>query len=146
MGGRVRTGVLKSGHVSWYFLGVARQPDFVTRFARENRRVPTVAEEWLWRALCGSQLDVRFRRQDPIGPYIADFSCREGRLIVETDGDTHQDPEKDRVRDRWFRDHGWFVLRFYDNDVLNHMGETIDLIDQALNDPDSVINPWNLPE
>lgn len=105
-----------------------------------------MAEEWLWRALCGSQLGVRFRRQDPIGPYIADFSCRERRLIVETDGETHQDPGKDRVRDRWFRDHGWFVLRFYDTDVLNHMGETIDLIDQALNDPDSVINPWNLPE
>jgi len=118
----------------------------MTRFARENRGDPTLAEVALWRELRGSQLGVRFRQQDPIGPYIADFSCRARRLIVETDGETHEDPEKDRVRDRWFRDHGWFVLRFDDNDVLDHIDETINLVIQALNDPDSVVNPWNIPD
>ncbi len=118
----------------------------MTRFARENRDNPTLAERALWQELRGRQLGVRFRRQDPIGPYIADFSCRTHRLIVETDGETHEDPDKDRVRDRWFHSHGWFVLRFDDNDVLNNIDETVDLIILALADPASVVNPWNLPD
>jgi len=65
----------------------------MTRFARENRGDPTLAEVALWRELRGSQLGVRFRREDPIGPYIADFSCRARRLDVETDGGTHIEPE-----------------------------------------------------
>ncbi len=100
----------------------------------------------LWRELRGRQLGVKFRRQDPIGPYIADFSCRDKRVVVETDGDTHQDPERDRARDCWFLDHGWFVLRFDDNEVLNNLNETIELIIQALEDRDSVVNPLNIPD
>ena len=116
------------------------------RFARANREDPTRAEMVLWHELRASALGVRFRRQDPIGPYIADFSCRTRRLIVEADGDTHDDPDRDRIRDRWFQDHGWFVLRFDDLDILKGLNETIELIIQALEDSDSVINPLNLPE
>ncbi|MFV2000975.1 MAG: endonuclease domain-containing protein [Acidimicrobiia bacterium] len=125
---------------------MAREPEDKVRFARHNRADPTVAERLLWQELRGSQLGVRFRREDPIGPYIADFSCRARRLDVETDGGTHIDPEKDRKRDRWFHAHGWSVLRFDDEDVTNHMEETIDLITQALNDYGSVVNPWNIPD
>lgn len=89
---------------------------------------------------------MQFRRQDPIGPHIADFSCRSHRLIVETDGESHTDPERDRVRDSWFHAHGWFVLRFDDTDVLGHIDETVTLIIEALHDPESVINPLNLPD
>ncbi len=116
------------------------------RFAQGNRKNPTKAELVLWRELKGSVLGVRFRRQDPIGSYIADFCCRSRRLIVETDGDTHDNPEPDRVRDRWFHEHGWFVLRFDDDDVLENIDETVGLIIQALDDPESVVNPWNLPD
>jgi len=122
------------------------QPRWATRFARANRRDPTLAELALWRELKGSALGVRFRRQDPIGPYIADFSCRARRLIVETDGESHTDAHHDRVRDTWFCAHGWFVLRFDDNDVLDHIDETISLIIETLDDPDSIENPLNLPE
>ena len=123
---------------------MVRQAKWMTRFARSNRRDSTIAERRLWAELRGSQLGVRFRRQDPIGPYIADFSCRTHRLIVETDGDTHDDPTKDRERDRWFHAHGWTVLRFDDDEVLEHIDETVNLIIDALTDPASVVNPLNL--
>ncbi len=122
------------------------RPPWLTRFARRNRRDPTLAEAALWRELRGSALGVRFRRQDPMGPYIADFSCRTHRLIVETDGESHVDARRDRTRDRWFADHGWLVLRFDDGDVLDHIDETVDLIIRALADPTSIVNPLNLPD
>jgi very-short-patch-repair endonuclease len=122
------------------------QPHWKTRFARINRHDPTNAEFVLWQELRGSALGVRFRRQDPIGPYIADFSCRSHRLIVETDGNSHINPIPDRERDAWFEEHGWFVVRFDDNDVLNELDQTIGLIIHALEDPTGISNPLNLPE
>ena len=125
---------------------MASQPKWLTRFAREHRKDPTWAEWVLWRELRGSALGVRFRRQDPIGPYIADFSCRTHRLIVETDGISHDDPRRDRIRDRWFHDHGWFVLRFDDEDVLNTTDDAVERIIQALEDRAGIVNPLNLPD
>jgi len=98
----------------------------------------------LWQELRGSALGYRFRREDPIGPYIADFCCRFKRLVVECDGGTHTDPAKDRRRDRWFHEHGWFVLRFDDHDVLDHIEYVLDTIAQALEDPTKVPDPLNL--
>ncbi len=125
---------------------MGRPPSRKIRFAQANRKDPTLAEVALWQELKGLALGVRFRRQDPIGPYIADFSCRLHRLIIETDGESHVDPESDRIRDAWFGANGWFVLRFDDNDVLVHIDETIALIIDALDDPRSVVNPLNLPD
>ena len=76
------------------------QQKWMTRFARENRADRTLAELVLWTELRGKALGYRFRREDPIGRYIADFSCRFKRLIVETYGGTHDDAQKDRRRDR----------------------------------------------
>ena len=95
------------------------------RFAREHRADPTKAEAVLWYALRGREFGVRFRRQDPIGPFIADFSCRQLRMNIEVDGVTHDDPERDRRRDEWFRKRGWIVLRFSDEEVLEHLDETL---------------------
>ena len=116
----------------------------MTRFARGRRADPTLAELVLWSELRGKALGYRFRREDPIGPYIADFSCRFKRLVVETDGSTHIDPTKDRERDRWFLDHGWFVLRFDDDDVLNDLDQVVEIIARALEDPASVVDPLNI--
>ncbi len=81
----------------------------------------TNAEEILWRSLRGSALDgLKFRRQVPIGNYVADFLCVEQRLIVELDGRPHEDEARrrhDAIRDRWLRDRGYFVLRL-DNDLV----------------------------
>ena len=90
-------------------------------------------------------MGVRFRRQEPIGPYIADFACLSARLIVEVDGDTHTDAQRkrDRTRDLWFHRNGWFVLRFWDDYVLDQTDDALNLIALALEDPASVPDPLN---
>ena len=91
-------------------------PQEQTRFARRLRREMTAAEAMVWRALRGSRLaGLKFRRQVPIGPYVADFLCHEAKIIVEVDGPSHDDPEQsllDRERDAWLESRGFRVLRF----------------------------------
>ncbi len=78
---------------------------------------------------------MRFRREDPIGPYIADFSCRDRRLVIEVDGVSHENSQSDGARDAWFRLHGWRVLRVLDEDVLDNLDTTLDAIDRAIHEP-----------
>jgi very-short-patch-repair endonuclease len=81
--------------------------------ARELRRQATPAERRLWRYLCASQLGVKFSRQMPLGPYFADFLCRELSLVVELDGFSHDlRAGYDRARDAWMRAEGYRVVRF----------------------------------
>jgi len=94
----------------------------------------------LWRELRGSEFGVRFRRQDPIGPYIADFACRDRRLVIETDGNSHTIVLKDYLRDRWFIDNGWTVLRFTDDEVVKSTQYVIDLICAVLKDPTKAVD------
>src|SRR3546814_1612008 len=78
----------------------------------------TDAEQKLWQHLRGGQLDgLKFRRQHPIPPYIADFCCVAVKLIVELDGSQHSE-QADAVRTRYLEAHGWRILRFWDNDAL----------------------------
>jgi very-short-patch-repair endonuclease len=82
------------------------------KLARRMRREPTATERLLWKLLRDRRLEhLKFRRQTPIGPYIADFVCFERRLIVEADGPFH-DPERDAARDAWLRGQSFRVLRF----------------------------------
>ena len=94
----------------------AMGPGDQTRFARQLRRDMTLAEAMVWRALRGSRLSgEKFRRQVPVGPYVADFLCREAKVIVEIDGPSHDDPEqslRDRDRDAWLEGQGFRILRF----------------------------------
>src|SRR5262245_37396665 len=88
--------------------------------ARTLRRQMTEAERRLWQILRLRQTDGRrFRRQVPIGPFIADFVCHEARLIVEIDGGQH-DPssEAEASRTRFLEGEGYRVLRFWNNEVL----------------------------
>jgi very-short-patch-repair endonuclease len=81
--------------------------------ARELRRAMTDSERKLWSALRGEQLGVKFRRQHPLGNYVADFACLDPKLIVELDGSQHADQhEYDTKRDEFFRAGGFTVLRF----------------------------------
>ena len=90
-----------------------------TRRARELRHAATPAERRLWRYLARSQLGAKFSRQMPVGPFFADFLCRELRLVVELDGFSHdRRPERDAARDRWLAGRGHRVLRFANADVL----------------------------
>jgi|SRR5690606_9104650 very-short-patch-repair endonuclease len=95
------------------------------RFARENRKSQTVAEGVLWEALRNRKLSgFKFRRQHPIADFIADFYCHECRLIVEIDGNYHDDFEQrqyDEGRTYELEDLGIEVMRFTNDDVINHL-------------------------
>jgi very-short-patch-repair endonuclease len=88
------------------------------------------------RSLCGH----KFVRQEPIGPYIVDFVCREQRLVIEVDGGQHAIDKRDAVRDRWLAQHRYRVLRFWNNDVLGNMDGVLEMIAAAL-PPDSPPHP-----
>ena len=89
----------------------------------------TTGEALLWEELRGRKLGVRFRRKDPVGPYIADFTCRRIRLVIEVDGISHGDyVDKDAARDRWMTEVGWTVLRFPDDWVKHSIEETVAVI------------------
>jgi len=88
-------------------------------FAREMRSHATDAESLLWRQLRGRRFaGWKFKRQQPIGPYIVDFVCFAARLVVEVDGGQHLESEADSTRDAWLIKHGFAILRLWNNDVL----------------------------
>jgi len=91
--------------------------------ARQLRRNPTEVERLLRQRLRFWQVGgFKFRRQQPLGNYIADFVCLEGRLIVEIDGGQHADQKDyDKKRDAWLRDQDFIVLRFWNCDILENM-------------------------
>ncbi|HLH79417.1 MAG TPA: DUF559 domain-containing protein [Chthonomonas sp.] len=105
-------------------------------FAREMRHAPTDAEQRLWYFLRDRRLGgYKFRRQHPVGNYIADFACIEGRLIVEVDGGQHAglfQQEKDIAKTRFFEERGFRVLRFWNNDVLNNTSAVLEEILRVL--------------
>ena len=77
-------------------------------------------EARLWSYLRRRQLGGhKFRRQAPIGPFMADFVCLAARLVVEVDGPAHEARwERDEKRDRWFQAEGYRVLRFSADEVF----------------------------
>ena len=110
--------------------------------AAEMRRNPTEPEKRLWRALSGSQLEgFKFRRQAVIGPFIADFLCPRKALVVEVDGDTHDDT-KDRLRDDALAQHGFRVARFSNAEVMSNVEGVGQAIALALADTS---DRWDRP-
>jgi very-short-patch-repair endonuclease len=105
-----------------------------TTNARTLRRNLTDVERLLWRALRDKQLgDLRFRRQHPIGRYIADFACIEQKLVIELDGGQHQEQlVYDEQRTNFLRSQCWQVLRFWNNDVLNNLDGVLTTIAENL--------------
>ena len=82
-------------------------------FARILRCEMTDGERLLWRKLRFEQLGFKFRRQHPLGSYVADFACLAPKLIIEIDGSQHADQlAYDTKRDVFFRQHGFDVMRF----------------------------------
>jgi very-short-patch-repair endonuclease len=104
--------------------------------ARALRKSETLAEKRLWEQLRNRNLDgFKFSRQVPIGPYIADFVCREQRVIVEVDGATHSTDDElahDRRRSEFLKSEGYAVIRFQNDEVLNGMDEVLTPILQSL--------------
>ena len=105
-----------------------------TSRARRLRLNSTNAELRLWNRLRSRAIDgCKFVRQEPIGPYVVDFICREKRLIIEVDGGQHADNKQDRVRDQWLTEHNYRVLRFWNNEVLGNTNGVLEVIAAALN-------------
>ena len=99
--------------------------------ARTLRRSPTDAERKMWFLLRSLKpLGMHFRRQAPIGVYIADFVWHDGKLVIEIDGSQHADTraDYDARRTAWLESQGYRILRFWNNDVLKtprSVGEAI---------------------
>ena len=93
--------------------------------AKQLRRTMTRAETLLWSHLKAHRLArLGFRRQAPMGNYIADFVAHSCKLIVEVDGESHDFEERlrhDECRDRWFASRGYRVLRFANDDVMKNL-------------------------
>ena len=101
--------------------------------ARALRNDMTKAEQVLWNALRPLKADgIRFRRQAPIGPFIADFACFQHRLVVEVDGHTHstaQELERDARRTRFLEREGFVVYRCLNDDVFQAIdGVVMDIV------------------
>ena len=104
-----------------------------TSLAGQLRKNSTAAERKLWRYLCFRSLaGFKFVRQEPIGPYVVDFVCREQRLVIEVDGGQHADNKRDAVREQWLVKHRYRVLRFWNNEVLGNIEGVWDTIFAAV--------------
>ncbi len=110
-----------------------RQPGAIKR-ARGLRRHDTDVEKRLWHTLRNrGLLGAKFRRQVPIGRYVAVFACIEHKLVIELDGGQHAiQQELDALRDRTLGEKGFRVLRFWNNEVVENLEGVLESIRTAL--------------
>jgi len=107
--------------------------DRLANLAKSLRKRQTDAGKLLWWHLRSKQSDgLKFRRQEPIGPFIADFVCFEKRLVIELDGGQHAvEKEKDRQREGWLHKEGFRILRFWNTEVLQNIEGVVEIIRRA---------------
>ena len=105
-------------------------------FAKRLRRAPSWNERVLWKLLRDRKLErLKFRRQVPIGRYIADFVCLQRRLIVEADGPHHEDNLHDLERDAWLVSQGFRVIRFPNAEIETRPDNVLAAIAEAARAP-----------
>ena len=109
--------------------------DLLKEFAKENRREMTESERVLWNALRKNIKSYKYRRQHPIGDYIADFLCTQAKLVIEVDGGYHSTPEQ-QIEDQWrtefLQGKGYRVIRFSNEEVDTGIMQVINRISQEL--------------
>jgi very-short-patch-repair endonuclease len=112
-------------------------PKRYTAAARKLRKNPTKAENLLWQKLRNRQLEgSKFRRQQPVGPYILDFVNFEKRIVIEVDGGQHAIlKDKDKKRDAWLNAEGFEVMRFWNNEVFENLDGVLQVIRSKLTTP-----------
>ena len=89
--------------------------------ARELRRAMSLPEGLLWQELRKRPDGLKFRRQHPIGQYVAGFYCPAAKLVIEVDGVSHDmgdRPQRDERRDAWLAEQGYQVIRVTAGDVM----------------------------
>ena len=101
-----------------------RKPSVYT--ARKLRRDMSLPEVLLWQRLKGAQSGLKFRKQHPIGDYIADFYCAETRTVVEVDGEAHgrgERPTRDAARDVFLKQNGYRIIHVMAAEILRDADE-----------------------
>ncbi len=107
----------------------------MARNTHEVRQNATDAERRLWGALRDRRLaGYKFRRQHPIGPYIVDFACTKHHLVIEADGGQRNESTADLRRTAWLQQHGWRVIRFWNNDIFTNTEGVLSAVLKALRD------------
>ena len=109
----------------------------LTKLARGLRRQQTDAEKKIWYCLRSRQFQgVKFRRQQPLGPYIVDFCSLKEKMVIELDGGQHASTlEKDSKRTEYLKQLGFRVVRVWNNDVLKNVEGVLEQIQQQLKTP-----------
>ena len=109
--------------------------DLLKEFAKHNRREMTKSETILWNALRREIKSYKFRRQHPIGDYIADFLCVNNKMVIEVDGEYHNDPQQQQ-EDQWrtenLQNKGYHVIRFKNEEVDSDIQGVIRKIKEEL--------------
>ena len=109
----------------------------LVKVARVLRKNQTPQEIKLWRLLRDRRFkNFKFRRQHPVGPYVVDFYCEKGGVVVELDGGIHNERnqrQNDIVRDRYLKSEGDRVVRFWNNDIDNNIDGVCQQIERLLN-------------
>ena len=109
--------------------------DILKSYARQNRREMTESETVLWNALRNEFRGIKFRRQHPIGDYIADFLCLKAKLVIEVDGGYHDKPQQqleDQWRTEFLQSKGYRVIRFTNEEVSSQLKGVISRIKEEL--------------
>ena len=109
----------------------------VEQAAKRLRQNLTTAEAKLWSVIRNKQLEgLRFRCQHPVGNFILDFYCPSCKLVIEVDGDVHNSQlEYDAERTNKLAEHGYTVLRFSNEQVMNNLPEVLTKIKQVVCPP-----------
>jgi very-short-patch-repair endonuclease len=111
----------------------SKRTEIAAKRANSLKSNMTEAERALWNRIRNRQLGgFKFVRQQPIGPYIADFVCRQADLIIELDGSQHADSSHDEKRTKVLNEHGYEVVRFWNNEVLRNLDGVLHIIADRL--------------
>ena len=112
------------------------------QFAKQNRKNATVEEDIIWQEIRNRKIaGSKFRRQHPIAGYIPDFVCLEKKLIIEIDGEYHDEEEQklfDKGRENWLAEQGFTMIRFTNYAVNNTLNAVLKDIEQAILNKETV--------
>jgi very-short-patch-repair endonuclease len=112
----------------------------MVKVARQFRKEPTKSEHFLWQALRGKKLDgLKFRRQQPIGPFVVDFYNSYYRLVIEVDGPIHEyQKHADQERQTILETLGLNIVRIKADLVEKNLNDALEMIRAKIKELDDV--------
>jgi len=132
-----------------YFNSTSLEWKNTLSFAKANRKNLTETEEIIWQEIRNRKIiGAQFRRQHPVAGYIPDFVCLEKKLIIEIDGEYHDDEEQkkfDKARENWLAQQGVTMIRFTNFTVKNTLQSVLKDIEQALLDKEMLEEKFQQP-